>query len=328
MSRLLKQKLPEWSLDASFGDAILDANSKIAQLIPRLFDHYEPTRGPFPKFWDRLDDWLNNIPEESKQRMLFQLVPHIFFVGPEELDSLYRVAFNANIAHWLIEQEKLSLDAGDTVSRLRSALDRTWICPITDSMRINAFYHLNNLPGRDYRPDWASIAKFADKSKLETFMNVERIERIVLLEDFIGSGCQVRDAIRYAVQLRPRRPILVAPLIICPTGQELLIKYTRIFSHLTYDPVLEIDPAQFVSATPTPAEPPLFAEIRQLVRDYYPLLLKGLSKKERRKMYGPFGFRETGSLIVLWTNCPDNTLPSIHHRSDEWRPLFPRASRL
>ena len=55
-------------------------------------------------------------------------------------------------------------------------------------MRINAFYHLNNISGTSYRPDWLSLAKFGDRKAIADFLAAGGIERIVLLEDFVGSG--------------------------------------------------------------------------------------------------------------------------------------------
>ncbi|WP_285009496.1 phosphoribosyltransferase-like protein [Pedobacter faecalis] len=46
------------------------------------------------------------------------------------------------------------------------------------------------------------------------------------------------------------------------------------------------------------------------------------------KPYYPLGYKQTGGLVVLNTNVPDNTLPLVHHQSPTWKPLFKRITRV
>jgi hypothetical protein len=38
----------------------------------------------------------------------------------------------------------------------------------------------------------------------------------------------------------------------------------------------------------------------------------------------PFGYEDSGELIVTCHNAPNNTLPLIHHKAPLWKPLFRR----
>ncbi|WP_458367887.1 phosphoribosyltransferase-like protein [Marinobacter shengliensis] len=40
-----------------------------------------------------------------------------------------------------------------------------------------------------------------------------------------------------------------------------------------------------------------------------------------------FGYSKIGSLVALYSNCPNNTPPMYHHLSTNWSPIFPRSSR-
>ena len=40
-----------------------------------------------------------------------------------------------------------------------------------------------------------------------------------------------------------------------------------------------------------------------------------------------FGFEETGAKVVMFSNCPNNTLPIFHAETSSWTPLFPRVNR-
>jgi|ERR1035438_2436628 hypothetical protein len=188
-------------------------------------------------------------------------------------------------------------------------------------MRINGFYHLNHITGRDYRPDWRSLQKFGSSDKLRGFIAAEHIERIVLIEDFIGTGEQAGHAMKFAAELGI--PLLVIPLIVCPPGVEAGANLQTAFPNLTFDPVLPLSQAAFVTPDPVPGEAPIFTRIRGIATATFDRVKVGLPE-----YVGAFGFNDTATIIVLYPNCPDNTLPMVYSASAEWEPLFPRASRL
>jgi hypothetical protein len=322
MSQPLEEKINAWTRDKSFGPLIQEVNGKVLLLEQELFEEYEPTRGPYPSFRTRLAAWLDNIVDESSQRSLFQLVPHLFFLGPRELEVLYRVAFHTQIARWLIDQIGLTFDQASPENSLQQAVARSWFCPITDSMRINAFYHLNHISGRDFRPDWRSLRQFGSEDKIRRYLTDQGIDRIVLLEDFIGSGDQMKKAVEFAVTFGT--PVLVVPLVICPIGAQVGQLLSSQNPTVTFSPVISLQEAAFITAAARPNEEPLFGELRLIAIDMF----NGLPADEQVDVYTAFGFRGTGSLVVMYTNCPDNTLPLVHHNSAAWKPLFPRASRL
>jgi hypothetical protein len=212
-------------------------------------------------------------------------------------------------------------------SKVSDGLSHTWFCPLTDSMRINAFYHLNHISGCNHRPDWLSLAVLADPVKVDAFLRGKKIERIVLLEDFVGNGSQIEPAVAFAGSLVSRLPTLVLPLVICPAGVESARRWESTYTNIRVRPVLELRRIDFLTRTPQPNEPTDHTDFRLLAIDSFPKLLGGQTAAEA-KIYGPFGFDDTGGLVVLATNCPDNTLPLVHHASDTWKALFPRASRI
>lgn len=323
---MLVDSVNRWQLSAADGVLFQQTNERLENLATVLYGNYEPMTGPFPGYWERLEQWVENVPSDDDQKLLFRLAAHLFFVGTKELDNLYRVAFNANVTQWLVDQLGLALDDPDLQPAVERALHRTWFCPITDSMRINAFYHLNHISGRDFRPDWRSLAAFGDASKLETFLRTE-IDRVVLLEDFVGSGSQISPAIQFLGALTHCPPTLLVPLIICPTGLLNAEAWSRANAALTISPVIRLRAHDFLGATSTPNEPAVFDLLRPLIVDTYAQVLNG-ADPIASKTYSAFGFRGTGSLVVLATNCPDNTLPLVHFKSGTWNPLFPRASRI
>jgi hypothetical protein len=171
------------------------------------------------------------------------------------------------------------------------------------------------------------LAQFGEAAKIDAFLRAKNIDRIILLEDFVGSGSQIRPAIMFAASLPSNIPVLVVPLIVCPLGIDAMHAWQLAYSNIHYRTVLDLRPLDFLTATPQADEPGLHVGLRSIALTTFTQLLGGQTLDEA-KVYGPFGFDETGGLIVLTTNCPDNTLPLIHYSSATWNSLFPRASRV
>ncbi len=324
MIQNLQERLRRWMMSLPDGPAIQDVNEQVEHLAEELYSEYEPTKGPNPDFWKRLEAWLDNL-SEPDQKILFKSLRHLFFIGDRELNNLYRVAFNETVPMWLMDLLGLDLDSPDLDVKLQEALDATWFCPLTDSMRINAFYHLNHISGFNHRPDWTSLATLGSPTQIEAYMSKYRIERIVLLEDFVGSGSQVGHAIEFAAALPSARQVLAIPLVMCPIGTADMEARMRTYANLQVRPVLNLHRFDFVSATPVTDEPALYSELRSVADTAYIEIEKSAPAHQ---LQGPLGFRDTGGLVVLSTNCPDNTLPFIHFQCATWKALFPRASRL
>jgi hypothetical protein len=306
-------------------------NLQIQFLEKWLFNDYEPCKEPSPEFITRLVQWLDNLKEnEEDQKKLFRLIPRLFFVGRQEFDTLYRAAFNGPIARWLIDQNGIYLDDPAANTTLHRAAKSAWFCPITDSMRINGFYHVNKISGRDYRPDWRSLAKFGSRAKICGYIRSEGIRSIVLIEDFVGSGSQMMKAVEFAANLPGNIPVLILPLIVCPGGAECGASVAKKYrTHVSFSSVITLRKNVFVNVTPNDGEDELFPAIRDLVeRTYERVSGRKWPPDDYFKPYGPFGFSDTGGLFVSYSNCPDNTLPIVHHSSATWHPLFPRATRI
>jgi hypothetical protein len=330
MANSLQERVGKWFMSMPLGPIIQEANLQVLQLDKALYCEYEPTRGAHPDFSQRADAWLGNFEgDDERQQLLFRLLPKLFFVGPREFDSLYQTAFNHQFAIWLIDQLGVTFDDVDCESKVRAAVSRTWFCPITDSMRINSFYHLNGIEGQGYRPDWLSLARFGSVEKIEKYIKKKRIERIVLLEDFVGNGGQINPGVLFAARLPSSIPVLVVPLVICPAARDFRREIQEAYAHVRIAPVLELPEKEFVSKDPLPDEDELMSRWRGLSAEVADRLRDGLSPDQLRqaKKYIPLGWRGTGALVVLYTNCPNNSLPIIFQKSQSWNAVFPRSAR-
>jgi hypothetical protein len=75
---------------------------------------------------------------------------------------------------------------------------------------------------------------------------------------------------------------------------------------------------------------PNAAQIEQLARQTFEQVAGGEHLDEQIPPHTAFGFMETGSSFVSYSNCPNNTLPMVHHQpvTGGWKPLFPRSARV
>lgn len=337
MKSYMERKVSAWAAqaqNANDSDAIKETNLKIHFLANHLYAEYEPTlMGMFPAFIDRMDNWLQCVSSEDEQLSMFQLVPQIFYVGKDELNTLYRVAYNTHVTRWVINDIGLKFEDGDIDKKLNDAMIDTWFCPITDSLRINAFYHLNNVPGRyNHRPDWKSLHRFGCPQRIIDYIQSKNVKRIVLLEDFIGSGSQakpVMDLLSTLELLNLSIPVLVCPILVCPAGLDFLRKNSK-YKNIAFSPVIELSEANFIPENAGTTEDELCKKVRKLAIDSYEIVsgVKDTKLNREQPPYGPFGFGDLGALVVMNNNTPDNVLPLIHHSYVTWQALFPRHCRV
>ncbi len=323
MNKRLSTLLQKWALrdwdDAS--EVFLD-QSAIEYLGRKVFNDYEPAQ--FDQFEDRLDRWLHNVTTEKDQQTLFLLLGRLFFIGRPEFESLCRAAYNGPVRRWLVEQLNVNITDPAAMETLDTGVAETWFCPITDSMRINSFLKVNKLTGKSHRPDWRSLRKFGDSGKILQYITSNQIQRIVLLEDFVGSGTQMRSAIRFAANISTDIEILALPLVTCPAGDQIGHDLEEEFASVSYEPVMMISSEMLIKADAQPSEPPFFQTVRDLISRVHARLSSPDSDVESQRYHG---YKGTGAVVAMYSNCPDNSLPIIYDETEEWQALFPRIER-
>lgn len=314
---------------------------RISNLERWLYWSYEPNKFGEHEFERRLEDWLRNVATDEDKKLLLRLLVELFYVGPDEFDELYRAAYQGPIARWIADKISLDVCRPGAQTELHRAAQQTWFCPVTDSFRVNAFFHINNLPpGGSLRPDWRSLLRLGDPAKIDQYCKSEGIERLVLLEDFVGGGSQSVKAVQFAASALTSVSVLFVPLLICPAGVKafqdleasLNIKQPN---KLRYEAVVELPPSAFLNDQDSPFDvtDPHTTKFRDLALRTYPQVSGGLPAGNN-KPYHPFGYppppmKPTGGLVVMYSNTPDNTLPLVHWRptAKTWSPIFPRHSR-
>ncbi len=151
-------------------------------------------------------------------------------------------------------------------------------------------------------------------------MESNGLERLVLLEDFIGTGNQAKDAIEFAASLDFIDHVLVVPMVICPQGLQVLNELQTANEKVSVSAVYAVPKRALLTEVPGDGEPADFASFRDLVNNSYVYLEESLDYNAR------FGYQDTGSLVI-YSNCPNNTIGLIHHETGDWKALFRRADR-
>ncbi len=312
---MLHEIVAPWLRDDD-SDDLIHLRDQLDWLRRHLFEEYEPEE--YRRFDERLTDWLLNVDDEADRKALFRLLGHLFFLAKPQFKALCRGAYSDAVVRWLIEEESIPLDAPDLNDRIAEAVTRTWFGAVTDSMNLNSFLKANQLSGHDMRAEWRTLERLGDPELVRRHVAEAGVRRLVLLEDFIGSGEQMRSAVVWARDVLPDMPILVAPLICCPAGavngQLIANRYG-----LAFEPTLRLQDDLFLMPDPVPGEPAVFAEVRDLIHRV----------KHRLGQWSgdPFGHDQTGAIFAMFTNCPDNSLPIIHENGPGWNALFPRVRR-
>ena len=353
----LRQLVIQWDLHASVEQ--METTSQYQAMLDRLdwfgsteWARYLPAHDPkhSGNYLFRLAQWLGNVSSDDDRKLLLEFALRVGFLSHADLCSLYHTAVSGPIRRWIVELERLSLDDPDFATKLEQEVhQRTWYCPITDSMDINEFYHVNHIVGVRHRPSF-TLLRMLDKPLGETapsepssvIANIKKfvqdpsgggtapsLKRLVLLEDFVGSGVQASGALDWALK-NLDMPILFIPLVICAPG---ITKLSQLENNprLRIQPMLKLDECDLLGPSRNGVEGIPNAElIEALAVNTFKLVAGEDHKDDKVPPHTPFGFHKTGSYFVSYSNAPNNTLPMIHHMpvTGGWLPLFPRSARL
>lgn len=342
----LRQIIAHWDATSTEDDPT--KSSKYSEILKHLeflgdgeWANYLPAHSTrFSKdFMARLAAWIGNVADTADRQLLLEYAEILCFFSHEDFQALYLSAFNGPITRWVIQKAKLRFDSPDFTKQLDTELfKRTWYCPITDSMDINEFYHVNHISGVEHRPSFATLAMLDPISansdsvlleRLRLFMSkpdrqgkAHTLERLVLLEDFVGSGTQMKAAIEWAANILNVQT-LVVPLVICAPGKDALNRLTASHKDLVSSyPIVHIDENELLG--PKSKGLNRWARCSEMAA-----LAERLISTDGVKP--AFGFEQTGCSVVTYSNTPNNSLSLIHHhksKEESWRPLFPRSSRV
>lgn len=346
----LRAKVREWDRhntgspdDSSYYETILNQLDYHAAKEWRV---YLPAEHPDfnTSYMERLAAWIGNLTDEADQKLLLEYALYISFFSHDDFAALNRTALDREITRWVVSQIGASLEpnGGQAMHELvhEQVHKHTWFCPVTDSMDINEFHKINHLQGVGHRPHFVSLQMVAEHPTnpnpqivddwIRYMENPSRdplrhrapsLERLVLLEDVVGSGSQCLNAVKWAVA-NLGKPVLFVPLILCPNGVEALrLVEQQSNGRLTIRPVVELQRSDLLGPERQGWRGwPIAERLEELAQRCAVRASLGMDT---------FGYRDTGCSLATFSNTPDNTLPLVHNKSlaGSWEPLFPRVYR-
>lgn len=280
--------------------------------------------GPFPF---RLKKWLDNIKDDQEQKALFRLLRWIIFIDDKQMQSLYRDAYRSKLIPWINENNlgQIDLLAPDYHRRLLGILRQYYFCSITESFNISFFKQVNSLIGLP-KLEILGERKNVARKRIEELASNKKKKGLVIFEDMVGTGNQaVRVLKEISKAFNSSWKSLFIPLLVLPTGLRKLnnAKFERMKIH----PVLVIPEPACLKENLQPGEPKEFKYVRSLVKKTAPRVIESFHEYDDVPV-DEFGYEGSGALIVTSHNAPNNTLPLIHHRAPDWRPLFRRVHHL
>lgn len=276
--------------------------------------------GEFPV---RLLKWLDNFENDNQRQALFKLLRWMIFVDHLQILSLQRDAFRRIVVPWLFDKEfglELQLNS-NFEKRTTDELRKYALFSITESFVFPDFIHINDLAGTA-KP--TVLGEKLDMVEAIIQPSLTSFEGAIVFEDFVGTG---KQAGRIVAELRRCSGsdwrILFIPLIVLEKGLENLNKKLG-SSGVTVEPALTIPSSSSLQKEPRADEPLEFKRVRTLIKQNAKRVLERLDSNDDPPK-DPFGFGNSGALLITCNNSPNNTLPVFHHKAPRWEALFRRV---
>jgi hypothetical protein len=308
--------------------------SRLRDLIRFLGDELYSQYEPFidkPPFWERIDRWVSNVRSDSDQQTLLRLIPWLLFVGKEELNTMYQAAFCGPITRWIIDSAELDIADENLSPKLEEEIRHTWFGSLA-GMDIGSFMRINGVEEQSLRPDFRELSRLGDPDRLRDYLlgdaqHPGHYRRIVAVEDFVGTGRQMKSATSI-LRSMDKFPVLLCPMIAAHEGCEAGASLHESSPHIDFQELYRIPMSARLPQSDSEGDAdPELAATSQLIRQTWDRLA-------RPEPYDkPFGFGDAGLLVLTYLNCPNNVPPIIHRQSESsdsqpsWIPLFPRAIR-
>ena len=311
-------------------DKVEIVRSRIDSYANKIIEKYDPIQ-----MWDfkrQVERWLDNIDDVDEKFMLLNSLTYFTFFNRDHYEALYREALNGAITQWLIDINRIDICTMSLDADIEKAIGSTLFSAATDSMEISAFCHTNGITNKN-RPVWFGVVDKEDTlEQLEQKANewsaqLKRWGRkqVVVLEDFIGSGNQIRPLIYFLASMYEFKTLIV-PLTICPQGNYAIREYIKQkeLKNIFYAPVTVL-PDDLVLGKDNEDRNEILIRLKEFAQNYHDKVV-GTSQRTTAPTY--LGFGDIGALFAKYTNCPNNSLPLFWYGENvDWAPLFRRNER-
>jgi len=311
--------------------------SRIECYSSKLMNIYDPMNREMWNFEHQLEEWLGNVKDDDLETkyLLINSLSFFTFFNRNQCNALFQEALNWPIIQWLIETKEYDILNPKLDKMLEENISHTLFSGATDSINISDFRHICNIENK-HSITWKEYADPEDSEKdrkkkidlIEGNLRNWKYDQIVVLEDFVGSGKQIKDVIDFLGLLKGWNIILI-PLLICPQGDLFISKYLSEckFDHISYRPV-SILPSELILGDIHRSEYEELPQILFSLKEYATEIHNKVVNEKDKHAPGHLGHGQIGALFAKYTNCPNNTLPLFwYDENNAWEPLFKRNER-
>lgn len=285
----------------------------------------------------------------SENRYAFILAHKIIFFSRDQIISLLKEVWDR------IKRELLMLAAKqDNVSPIDLMFDGELISeqlkasafvPLSDSSHFMEFRH-HCLPSGGF----ASIVipcfdrlclplEFNNKDLIDKIKKMYGTKKnLFIIEDFSGSGTSIEKNVKSIIQNYMFENIYFCPCIISGKAKRRLKKLEEFAREKgkTFKVLYGIDMGKRYSILDADSgvwQEQRIKALQEISKKYFESHFKENAylyldhHRKNPEKPTPFGFKNCGLTIVLFTNCPNNSLPIIWSEDGGWHPLFKRYER-
>jgi hypothetical protein len=211
--------------------------SRIEYLATNLVNRYDPVT-PYWNYRAQISNWLEKVDSIEDKFMLLNTLSYFTFWGRDQNISLCKQAFSGPIIKWLIQVKGHDILAENINELLTQDIRRTCFSAATDSMNIADFHHVNKIVN-EVRLTWSSTVNVSFDGNYDAIRKaLKNYDQIVVLEDFVGSGNQVKHILDFISELRELE-ILFVPLTISSQGNNKISSHIqkKQYHNISYEPI-------------------------------------------------------------------------------------------
>ena len=286
-------------------ERIYVTDREISQLCQRLEYFRYRGRGVEPTL---VRAWLEQFTLPEEQRLMFQLLAHVRVYSENNVRGKMQEAFGIVIRNLRTTIGGRARYRGDI---LVSTLDES---------AAKGGYTYCRLFASENRIIADSVQPLESLDR--RFHNTQGIQRLVLIDDFCGTGRTIVGGLERNLELLQRtnsRGVRMIVIILAGFAQARdnvkdFIDVKKLDGDVYCCDELGPEDRAFSEAST------IFADVAERDRARQLAESKGVLLERRQ----PLGYSDSQALVVFPQSCPNNTLPILWSRNSGWAPLFPR----
>ena len=253
--------------------------------------------------------WLNQFNSPKDKRLMFRLLSNIRVYDENSVRSKMREAFGI-----VSRNMRTVIEAG---ARVRSDI---LVSSLDDSAAKSGLTYCR-LFASENQISAQSVQPFKSLDRKLGSVN-QSIQRLVIIDDFVGTGKTVIEALKREVEFLKRANSEGIQIILLALAgfAESRSRIERAINQYCLDARVYFCDELGSEHKAFSKDSRIFTDRSERDRARQIAEIKGLQLEKKQ----PLGYGDIQASVVFYQSCPNNTLPIFWSRSSDWNPLFPR----